>query len=254
MPKRSYDTSGMQNYNPRRVKRPFVRRKRTYIPRNVVNSAAATGRIPASKTTMAMQKSTPFHGKKRVTFEYLNELTSSGLGANQGTLQVAFNDMYDFDKNGCFGNKQPLYYDTFMTSSGPYKTYKVISWETTYTIMNTSATTPITVWAIPPITATAEMDSLAEADNFPGVQSLYLTPLTGSKNVGTLTVKGHVKDCFASYEDEITLVGTWNASPTNPIYGGLVVHGSDNSTTPTVYVAIRHLAYTELTNVDALVS
>lgn len=237
------------------LKRTRRLRKRVYIPRNVVNSSGATGKIPKNMTTLAMQKSTPFHGRKFMTFEYLNALTLSGLAASEGVIQCSPNDMFDFDKSGSvLGNKQPLYYDTFLTSSGPYKTFKVWSWETTYTVINNATTTPITVWAFPPTAATAEIDSAAEADNFPGVQVLYLTALTGSKNTGTITVKGHVADVFPEYDKDASLTGAFNGSPGSPCYQGLYIKAGDGATTPSVYVAVRHLFYAELGTVDALVS
>jgi len=86
-----------------------------------------------------------------------------------------------------FGNKQPLYFDTLFTASGPYKQYKVHSWKATWTFVNTSAT-PQSIWVIPPIAAAAEIDSAAEADNFPGVKRLYLAPNGGGDSKGTVTV------------------------------------------------------------------
>jgi len=72
-------------------------------------------------------------------------------------------------------------------------TIRLNSWKTTYTIINTGAV-PVTVFAMPPISGTSEIDSVAEADNFPGVKRLYLTAATGSKNMGTITVTGNVAD------------------------------------------------------------
>lgn len=256
MPKRSYATyAGRGQY----LERPSAKRtkfnRRQTIPRTVLNDMGATGRIPAKKTTLATFRAAPFRNKKMVSFEYTNALTLSGLAASEGVIQVSPNDMFDFDKSGSVvGNKQPLYYDTLLSSSGPYKTFKVISWETTWTIINNATTTPITVWAFPPTLATAEIDSAAEADNFPGMKMLYLTALTGAKNIGTITVKGHVKDAVPSYSNDASLTGAFNGSPGTPIYQGLYIKAADGSTTPSVYVAVRHVAYTELGYIDALVS
>lgn len=225
------------------------------IPRSTVNAPGATGRIPPGKTNLALQKTTPFHGKKMVSFEYLNELTPFAPGAVLGNISVCANDIFDFDRSGTtLGNKQPLYYDTFLTASGPYKSFKVISWETTYTIINTG-TSPVTIWAIPPVGAAAEIDSAAEADNFPGMQVLYLTGSAGTKTFGTITVKGHINDVYPNYKEaNSTLSGGFGTSPTSQVFQGLVVHSSDNTTNVTVTVAVRHVPYVELSSVDALVS
>jgi hypothetical protein len=205
-------------------------------------------------TDLARQRG-PFAPHKRLSLEYLNELSQMGGATNFTSISVCCNDLYDFDRTNYFGNKQPLYFDSLCSASGPYKSFKVISWETTYTVVNTSASCPITVWAIPPVSAAAEIDSAAEADNFPGVMVLYLTPLSGSASKGTVTVKGHIDDVYDNFKEaDATLIGTYSASPASQVFGGLCVHGSDGSTAPTVYIAIRHVAYVEFSQIDALVS
>ena len=110
----------------------------------------------------------PFPRSKLVNLIYENQLTAvTAGGAAFVARSTKPNSAYDFDNNGDFGNKQPLYYDALLTASGPYKNYKVDSWITTYTIIN-EADVAMTVWAIPPVSASAEIDSAAEADNFPG--------------------------------------------------------------------------------------
>lgn len=225
--------------------------KRRKTTRNVVGNIG--GRVRPGSTTLARAKG-PFTNTKLMTFIYENELTVMTGSTNVTALSVMANSLFDFDKNGIFGNKQPLYYDTLLSASGPYKSYKVISWKTTYTIMNNSVSTPITVWAIPPISAQAEIDSAAEADNFPGTKCLYLGPLSSSKNQGTLTVYGHIDDVYSNAITIDTCTGQYNADPLSPCYQGLVIKGSDGSTAPSVYVAVRHEAYTQLSVVDSLVS
>ena len=214
------------------------------------------GKVAPSRTTMARAIG-PFANKKFVTFIYENELTGSGAAAALTVLSTANNSLYDYDKTtgGIFGNKQPLYYDNLLSSSGPYKIYKVISWKTTYTIVNVSSVVPVTVWAIPSVNAAAEVDSAAEADNMPGVKRIYLTNQYGSKSTGTITVYGHVNDCYPAPDtSSANLGGTYGSDPGTIIYGGLIIHSADGTTTPSVYVAVRHEAYTELEIVDALVS
>lgn len=232
-------------------KTKFVKRTRAVrIPRPINYH---TGRVIPSATTLA-NAAGPFQAKKFVTFEYTNQLTVIPGAANLLTASTLANSLFDYDKNGCFGNKQPLYYDQMCSSTGPYKQYKVISWTTTYTLVNASTNNPVTVWAIPPVASASEIDTAFEADNFPGVTALYLTPLSGSKSYGTITVTGNVSDVYASYDKDNGLVGNFNSDPVLTCYAGLVVQGSDGTSSPTVYVAVKHMAYTELTTVDAIVS
>lgn len=211
------------------------------------------GKIAPSTTTLARAIG-PFSERKYVTFEYKNAATTVG-SSNLLSLPVLLNSCYDFDKTGgnYFGNKQPLYYDQLLSSSGPYKTYKVISWVTTYTIMNTG-NIPLQCYGLPPTSATAEIDSVAEADNFPGVVPLVLTPVSGSKCMGTITIRGHVKDVYPSYSDDSGLTGPFNGDPSSTIYGGLLLYYIDGTTAISANVSVKHEAYTELGLVDSIVS
>ena len=230
----------------------YKKRKPTYKKSTQDNLGKISGKVAANKTTLALAPG-PFTGKKFVTFLYENALQQVAGAANVMTCQTKPNDMYDFDNSGDAGNKQPLYYDTLLSASGPYKQYKVISWKTTYWFVNTSACA-VDIFVSPPIANTGEFDSLAEADNFPGVKRLRLTPGTGSKSHGQITVTGNVKDVFPTYANDSTFVGSYNGSPGTIIYQNILVRGSDGTTAPSVWWSVKHEAYTELNFVDALVS
>lgn len=185
---------------------------------------------------------------------YENSLTAGSFsGAATGTLSVKPNSAYDFDNGTSFGNKQPLYYDSLFSASGPYKNYKVDSWTTTYTIVN-MADVPVTVFALPPISATGEIDSLAEADNFPGVKRLYLTAKTGSKSHGTLSIVGNVRDVYTSASTDLGFVGAYNTDPAYLVYQGLFFASADGTTALNCYIAVRHVMHTTCQVVDAVAS
>lgn len=211
-----------------------------------------TGRVPSSKTDLALFPS-PFPPKKWVNFEYTSPLTAYAPGGATASLACKPSDLYDFDgtAGGTFGNKQPLYYDALMTGTGPYRQFKVWSWVITYTIVN-NAIAPLTVYAFPSISAASELDLASEMDNFPGVKKLFLTSDTGSKNIGTITVKGALTDVYPFDKHSTALSGSYNASPSVPVFAGL------GFVTPTgnvdVYVSVKATMYAELGNVDALVS
>lgn len=220
-----------------------------------VDLGKITGRVRPSETTLAKAVG-PFQNKKFMTFLYENALTRIAPGVPTFTVSCQPNSLFDFDKTSLayLGNKQPLYYDTMLTASGPYKSYQVISWKTTYTIVNQTAV-PITVFALPPIAATNEIDSAAEADNFPGVKRVELSAPTGSRNLGKIMVKGHQNDVYPV--EKLTgnsTTASYSGDPGTPIYQGLFIAAADGSTNLDVYVAVKHEAYTELQNVDALVS
>ena len=210
----------------------------------------------SKNTTLSRHPDGPFPRSLNTKLVYENALTALGAGTG-GLLTVGTkpNSAFDYDNSSgaVFGNKQPLYYDTLLTSSGPYKNYKVNSWKTTYTIVN-NGDNAMTVWALPPISATAEIDSAAEADNFPGVKRMYLTPKGGSHSQGSITVSGNLSDVYASSAaSEGGMIAAYNADPTYLVYSGLVIQTADGGAI-VAYAAVRHEMKTTLQVVDALVS
>lgn len=251
MPKRKAQYPLSQKYFKIQKKSMMVPK----IPRSLGDTTNQnnTGLVNPKTTDLSLNRS-PFPPKKFMNFIYENELTQLTGGTNVVVRSVVCNDLFDFDRNGDLGNKQPLYFDTLLTASGPYRNFKVISWVTTWTIYNHSTTIPVTCWAVSPTPLSSDIDSAAEADNFPGVKRLYLTAQGGSKSMGTITQKGHIADVFPNILDDINLQGNWQSSPTSQAFGGLVVKGSDGATAPSVYVAVKHVAYVMLSGIDALVS
>lgn len=240
----------------RRPLKPAAPVKRTFTETVESLKFQPSKKRKMTKTTLQSKPDGPFPRSKTVSLVYENALTSVAPAAAFVALGTKPNSAYDYDNSSgaAFGNKQPLYYDTLLTASGPYRNYKVNSWKTTYTIVNTAAT-PITVFAMPPISATTEIDSVAEADNFPGVKRLYLTAATGSKNIGTITVTGNVADVYASSAlSEGGMIAAYNADPTYLVYSGILIASGDGSTNVTCQVAVRHVMNTTLQAIDALVS
>lgn len=245
--------SNLDYYARPKKAKSVSRFKRAYNRRTSATLGRITGKVAPSNTTLARAPG-PFTGKKFVTFLYENALTQMGGASNVVTSIIKCNDAFDFDSSGDYGNKQPLFYDVLMSASGPYKTYKVLSWKTTYTFINNNANTPVDIFVSPPVAATAEIDSLAEMDNFPGVKRLYLTTQGGSKNMGTVVVTGNLSDVYDHSKNDANFTGSYNGSPTSVVYQVALARGSDGSTAPAVYVSIKHEAYTELNYLDAIVS
>lgn len=209
-----------------------------------------TAWIPRNRTTMALN-SGPFKPLMKYNFEYSNALTAYAPATAFGVVSVKPNDLYDFDSSGHFGNKQPLFYDILLSSTGPYKQYRVLSWVITYTVIN-NATAPVTVFAQPSLSALNEMDALQEADNYPGVQRLFLSEAGSSNACGTLTVKGSPQDVYPTDKYASSLAGQYNTSPSGLIYGGMCFGAVSGNVS--VSIAIKATLYTQLGQIDALVS
>lgn len=216
--------------------------------------SAKKRKTSAKKTTLQRLPDGPFTRYKRCKMVYENALTTLSGGVNLLSKSVMLNSMFDFDQGtGDLGNKQPLYFDTLLSASGPYKNYKVHSWTTTWTFVNSSAA-PMMIWILPPIAAAAEIDSAAEADNFPGVKRLMLTGNDGSKTIGSVTVTGNISDVYNAAKTDLGFEGAFNSNPAYPVYGGFVCMNADGTNQCTGYVAVRHVYDVELNVIDALVS
>lgn len=236
-------------------KRSFISQRTYKKPRsgNYVLGRLGGSKVAPSATTMARTPG-PFQGKKIVDLVYENGLTPVGGAATFTAMAIVANGAYDVDVASLFGNKQPLYYDSLLTSSGPYQVYKVTSWRTTYTIYNGSSVA-MNCFAIGCVASTADFDSVAEAENYPGVKRLYLGAKGSTKDMGTITVTGNITDLSPSFVGDRGWGGAYNANPSYPAYGTLLLSSSDGSgTTNLVCVAIKHEMYTELQQVDSLVS
>jgi len=108
---------------------------------------------------------------------------------------------------------------------------------------------PVDIFISPPLNAANECDTVAEADNFPGVKRLRLTAATGSKNYGQITTTGHLRDVYR----RMRVIPRSRGITTHPL-PTQYTRGSDGTTAADVYVSVKHEAYTELQLVDAIVS
>lgn len=211
-------------------------------------------RVAQRTTGSALSKPLPFpiSKKTKMVYTYGYAITAS---AATDYFSIAPNDMYDFDRTatGKLGNKQPLFFDALLSSSGPYKQYYVSKWKTTWTILNETAR-PVRAYAIGAIAVSTEFDSKTEAENFPGAVIRDLTSMGGAKDVVSITVSGSVADVYGTAKKDLNFVGTYGSSPTTPIYGALVLASGDDTTALNCYVSVRHEFEVELTSADAIVS
>lgn len=234
------------------IKRPSMM-KRKY---DRTRSRSAPKKRVARKTTMQeLTLRTPFPRQKKCDMLYEHPLTHVG-GATYFKCEIANNDMFDFDRTGgnVFGNKQPLYFDDLFGANGPYKEFYVGSWETTYTVINETAECGLNVYALPSTGVGAELDSITEAANFPGVVTEYLTSKGGSKDIVTITIRGNVKDHTASSVRDDNFLGSYASSPTAILYGGILVSSADGASNLTAAIAIKHVFHAECQWIDALIS
>jgi len=181
-----------------------------------------TGTV-ATKWTDIARDGAPFPASKIVNFQYDSPQAGFSTVGLSGQALLALNSMFDLDKTigSTFGNKQPLYYDTLLSTS-LYTQYKVLSWDVTFTIINLAAV-PLEIYAMPAYATATGWDTTSEISNLPGVTRILLTASGGSKDKGTLRIKGCPSDVVSGYKDDSNLTGTVSTDPTTIIYGGLLL-------------------------------
>lgn len=236
----------------RKRKSPAAPRKKASAAKRTKVTAKAptvTGNV-GNRTTLSMAP-TPFPKTRWITFDYQNGLFLRSPLATSDVTAFCPNDMFDFDRtsDNRLGNKQPLFYDQLIGSGiGPYKQFYVKSWYTTFTIIN-RGTAPITVWLTPPQTTAAEVDTVTEVDNLPGVVKKFID-VPGGQSMITISNKGAISDMNAGIEGDTGFTGFAN-TPAVPVFASVVMSSSANL----IYeIAVSHKAYTRLTGVDAVVS
>ena len=119
-------------------------------------------------------------------------ISSSGI-SSINTQIFRCNSLVDYDQSNNLGNKQPLFYDSICTTTGPYQNYRVNAWSTKLTIINLSDK-PLNVYYDPCSFATTEADSEIEMQNRRQVQYRMLTAQSNARPSTTFKSFVRVKD------------------------------------------------------------
>lgn len=162
--------------------------------------------------------------------------------------------LFDYDVSNVVGNKQPLYFDTLFTSTGPYAFYRVTSWKTTVTVVNLSAVPVVVFFGQASITGgTAELDTPTEMQNFPGVKKEFLTEKGGEKCIAKITLYGSLRRLARNWQDS-DFVGAYNASPTKNVTQTCLVQSMDGSSSGSCLISVNHEAVADCFVRDAFLS
>lgn len=182
----------------------------------------------------------PFPNKLATTLLYRSVPVAQSGSGGTGTyfLNVALNNLFDFDTSNVLGNKQPLFYDQLFSATGPYKRYECKSWRTRITVINTG-NEPLSVYwngrgsAI----GVAEEDTLSEVTNRAYMQQFHL----GAK--GQSGDRCYIKSSgswFDHNSDINELATEFDANPATSVFGTLFCNTPTNTTAPTLVVQIDH--------------
>lgn len=215
------------------VKRVYAPKpsKKSFKKRKVTKNVRETGIVSKNNSVLGkLARYLPFPAQRKYTFQYDSTLINvAGLSTVQALINA--NSLFDVDANTAayFGNKTPTNYSKLLSSTGPYKVYRVDSWECEYTIVNKS-TSSLGVYVIGASANSTDWDTSTEAANYPGAKHYVITGTSGTKNILTMMTTGCVAD-VNGYPLDVGLSAAYNASPTTIIGGGMLIYSSDGTNT-----------------------
>jgi len=196
----------------------------------------------------------PFPKEKRVVMEWVGTQAYVNPVSQSTVLTLRSNDLYDPDSTTSFGaTRKANPFDQLLSADGPYRNYLVERWETRMEFINVSAY-PVNIFlvnsteAVGPGTLTRANSYLQTVDR--DVTRLTLTQATGSKNMGSLALRGSLASMVADPTD-ITYAGGYNINPSTPVYTHLLIDSSMTGNNLTVYVIPRIIFYVKLYSQDA---
>jgi len=197
--------------------------------------------------------SIPFPPTHRVKLLYKNT-GNVNPGTVTGVQRFRLNDIYDFDYDNNFGNKQPLYYDALLSGTGPYRSFRVEGWTISFKITNASELPCMIYYQNGSYKQVNDADIISELQNMPDVQSLMLSGKSGSKGYGEIRAKGTLKRVLGRDPDDVN-EGQWDTSPNSTIFGTIGYTALDgSSTTLSLHMEVTVTFDVYLFNRDAAVS
>ena len=158
--------------------------------------------------------------KKRCRLTYSTDVNLTSAAATDILAQIKCNDAYDTDASGLLSNVQPLFFDSLLTSSGPYWKYIVEGWTTIIEVQGHGGT--YMVYYGQDLDGNS-IDTRAEAQNWQGMQRKLLNTAT---NPVRIVKKSKLKNAigYPNQVDPVEWGGQYNSSPSNVVYGNLIIH------------------------------
>lgn len=236
----------------------YLKRSKPYVPKSKKKSSAKAlvkkshdrGIVPKGKSRTAMlAKFSPFPAIRTYTFAYENGATLLTPGTASVQYGLKPNSLFDIDANlvGAFGNHAPTDYAKLLSSNGPYRDYRVNSWDIEITLINQSAS-PLAGYLVGSSGNLTDWDTLNECALFPPAEPFFMSGVAGNSGVKTIKTNGNVRDIF-SFTKAIELSAAYNADPGVLVYAGLYLYSTDG-TNIQVSIACRIRQHAELSNTD----
>lgn len=205
-----------------------------------VISQAASKRSRTSSSSRRRRKRTGVSAKPRISKiskdpfprEWRTKLTWNGdtqytnPGTTSGASVVALNSLYDPDYSNHFGNFSPMFFSKCLSATGPYQNYKVNSWKGKLTLINVSPVdgsipTALECYFKQGATSAVDVDTWAEIQSQPGVQTFLVGPKDSDSATRTIYFNGKLDDFIPKDAEGEDYSGLYNSSPAKPIFAGI---------------------------------
>lgn len=200
---------------------------------------------------------TPFPSVMTTQLVYQGDMSTNISSGASSTSYTTWrpNDMFDFDVSNNFGNKQPLYFDQLLSTTGPYKRYMVYAWKTTLTIFNLSDR-PIECFIDTiSVNTTTDADSLSEVTDRKGIIKRIITGQANAKPYTTISWYKTLKSLVPVARDAVAVWGgNFATSPPNYVSNSLVCRSIDGASGHSYRCKVSHVFYCKLWETDALQS
>jgi len=217
----------------KRARRSYRKKKRSGV--------SALARLPKISKD-------PFPREFRTKLTWNADVGYLAPGASSTYTIIQLNSLYDPDNTNNLGNFQPLMFDQLLSATGPYQKFRVNGWKGKCTIINASANDgtvaiPIDVYYKQGAISNTDVDTWAEVQSQPGVQTMIVGPPGSDSSTKTFYFNGKLTDYIPATADAEDFVGTYSSNPTVPIYGAVAIKnakgGSVTSVTAFVKVSVE---------------
>jgi len=196
----------------------------------------------------------PFPNKLATTLLYRSSAFAQTGSSGTGTysMNVALNDLVDFDYSDVIGNKQPLFFDQLFSATGPYQRMECLGWRTRITVINMGAESLSVYWnGKGSANSVTEENDLAEVTNRPGMQQFHLGPKGGGMDRVLIKSSGKWQD---HNSETAGTAQSYSSSPSTVVYGTLFASTPTTTTAPTIVIQFDHYFDIIAERVDAVVS
>lgn len=221
----------------RKRKAPFRRTKRFRRWASSARYCATTRRYAKRATDILIRNAlvrTPLPPKLVTTFSYPpTAVTFGSVLTNTAIGLLRLNSIFDFDVNNAFGNQKPLQFAQLLSSTGPYKSFRVNSWKVKFVVDNVTAAGATTNWGIEVVVAQGaflqtDIDTWSELISYPNVQRKMLQGHTANYSRCVMEMNGKVEDFASNKELDADFIGSYIADPTQVIFGAIGINNFYN--------------------------